>query len=321
MGMQAVVALVLGWVGINFLMHTTSKVDLLLNSLGLAFILELDDIIFSAIIAKTQQHFVSNLEPIKYVSRVPERYLKVHRFTFPPLAIALCLIVTLASRSVQLNEFGTLFNLSSSLCLFGGPSQPSMTQPHFSPVPGFCESLLSLTCATSPQQLPNSTAGMGSCVITDFEVPWPKDVAMSSEVSIWPTDLFQKSSSASPWEYKWSEDPKVVEKFSLHDHHRPDTLDILRRTCASMYQPGQAEDAGRLLKGARPKGGKKDVNVPGHEAGDSEDKGTSSMRFSCRHDSGLGEKYFNNLEWSSSLPVLDLLSKNEEVGEWLSNCH
>jgi len=306
-------------VGINFLMHTTSKVDLLLNSLGLAFILELDDIIFSAIIAKTQQHFVSNLEPIKYVSRVPERYLKVHRFTFPPLAIALCLVVTLSSRSVQLNEFGTLFNLSSSLCLFGGPSQPSVTQPHFAPMPGFCESLLSLTCAASPLQLPNSTAG--SCVITDFDVPWPKNVAVASNVSIWPADLFQKSSSGSPWEYKWSEDPKVVEKFSLHSLHRPATLDILRRACASMYEPAQTKNDERLLKGARPKGGKKEGGVPGHEAGDAEDDKTSSTRFSCRLDSGLGEKYFNNLEWTSSLPVLDLLGKNEEVGEWLSNCH
>merc|ERR1711871_1652296 len=50
--MQTFLAVVLGLVGVDFLLHTTSKVDLLLNSLGLAFILELDDIIFKALIAK-----------------------------------------------------------------------------------------------------------------------------------------------------------------------------------------------------------------------------------------------------------------------------
>merc|ERR1712118_481170 len=82
----------------------------------------------------------------------------------------------------------------------------------------------------------------------------------ASDVSIWPDDLFQASSSASPWESEWSTDPRVMSKFQLKSH-QPVTTDVLRRACMAMYKPGSTE----VL----------------------EDGTTRVAPFSCRQDSGL----------------------------------
>merc|ERR1719386_631022 len=129
--MQTAIAVFLAAVGIKFLTFTTGKVDLVLNSLGLTFILELDQVVFAAIIAKSHQSFVSNLQPVEYVSRLPKRYLNVHRFTFPAFAIVLCMLASLVTRHYQLEQFGSLFNTVSTLCLFGGTPRNSVEQDHY----------------------------------------------------------------------------------------------------------------------------------------------------------------------------------------------
>merc|ERR1719316_1551230 len=71
---------------------------------------------------------------------------------------------------------------AAALCLFAGPP-PQARQDLLAPVPGFCESLLSLTCA------PNVTgAGQhhGSCVVTDQNVFKRRSVKRYPD-----TDLFQ----------------------------------------------------------------------------------------------------------------------------------
>merc|ERR1711939_1069816 len=71
---------------------------------------------------------------------------------------------------------------AAALCLFAGPT-PQAQPDLLAPVPGFCESLLSMTCA------PNVTGPgkqHGSCLVTDQNVFTSRSVMLYAD-----SDLFE----------------------------------------------------------------------------------------------------------------------------------
>merc|ERR1739848_423172 len=101
---------------------TTAKIELILNALALVFILELDKVVYQAMIVFSQQLMLENIGPIRYRSRIPTTYLRYHRILFPPAAFALCFGAAIFLRAMQIHEFTKLFNSASGVCLLGGAS-------------------------------------------------------------------------------------------------------------------------------------------------------------------------------------------------------
>merc|ERR1719326_391705 len=75
-------------------------------------------------------------------------------------------IAAMYCRKIQVTGHTHQLHNAAALCLFAGPAP--LTMPNVvAPVPGFCESLLSLTCA--PKVTGNGTQH-GPCLITDQNV-------------------------------------------------------------------------------------------------------------------------------------------------------
>eukprot|EP00746_Dinoflagellata_sp_MGD_P045009 gnl/MRDRNA2_/MRDRNA2_210252_c0_seq1.p1 gnl/MRDRNA2_/MRDRNA2_210252_c0~~gnl/MRDRNA2_/MRDRNA2_210252_c0_seq1.p1 ORF type:complete len:332 (-),score=43.47 gnl/MRDRNA2_/MRDRNA2_210252_c0_seq1:94-1011(-) len=290
--LQAAVAVVVGFVGLKFLGVTTTKVDLLLNALALTFVLELDQILFQAIITKSSQSMVDKLETVTYTSVLPDLYLSKHKLAFPVMMMIVCAASALAARQAQLDEFRELFSVTATLCLLGGPSK-SPTQ--FAPVPGMCESLLAVTC-TPP------TAPLQNCVITDFEVGWAKNIKVPSTESVWPGDIFSKHSvNSSPWTWTVSDDPRIIQKFG----HRwvPLATQVMIRACAAMYHPGPTQN----------------LVVDG----DTNEEGLAAPFFCDKASSNFLNTILNNLayiSWRVNTSHLNLLGMDEELGQGLGRC-
>jgi len=297
------VCIFLGYVGIMFLQVTTTKVDLILNALALTFVLELGQILFQAIVPRIGQELIQNLEPVKYFSILPNWYLPLHRYFFPILMIIIFTAFAFCMRLVQLHEFRELFNVTATLCLFGGPTKSTAT--HFAPVPGMCESLLALTCA--PPSEASLLQDFGSCVITDFDAGWAKNIKKPSSESIWPHDIFKNySPTSSPWEWALSDDPRVKEKFDtvVRSVWNPQSTQVLMRACAAMYQ------AGPTIKLV--------VDPNTNEEG-------FAASFSCdKQASNLLGTVLQNLDyeggWRVNVSHLNLLDFEENFGKALSRC-
>eukprot|EP00928_Gymnodinium_smaydae_P027372 TRINITY_DN21193_c0_g2_i1.p1 TRINITY_DN21193_c0_g2~~TRINITY_DN21193_c0_g2_i1.p1 ORF type:complete len:994 (+),score=168.96 TRINITY_DN21193_c0_g2_i1:72-3053(+) len=61
---KMIIALLLGFIGMQFLAVTTSLTDLLLNAMALAFILDVDDIFYAIFVPRRIQTIIRNLEPL-----------------------------------------------------------------------------------------------------------------------------------------------------------------------------------------------------------------------------------------------------------------
>jgi len=307
-----------GWEGFRFLSYTIEKVDLLLNSLALEFVLNMN-YAFSALVSKTQQNFIDKLEPIKYHSVVPRKCFRPLRIVTGPSIVLFCVGGAFFARWWQLSVFKYLFIDAAALCLFAGPHPNSSTV--MAPVTGLCESLLEVTCASSPQSKTGPPLGgplggpplappQESCVITDFTKRWPKSVRHKSAVSLWPYAAFSGAGTQPDiWSWSFSQDPRIQDKFaSVQD----DLTTMLATVCMALYNPQQQP----------------------HEVcvdDDTKEMATAGP-FSCRKDSGI-RAYFENYVWAVTRSELwkrddeaggswfPLMSKDPGLSSVLAKCH
>lgn len=245
--LQLSIAILIAIVGCALFLQTTSKIELVLNALALTFVLELDVVVYAGIVTQTQQMFLEDIKPVKYPSRIPAWYLKHHRVIFPPFAFALCVFLALELRQMQLSQFTSLFNASAGVCLLAGTPAD---ENYYAPVAGMCESLLSLTCQDSERVKGDdgpfkvAVPGKGNCVITDFNVRWPKDITKPSTVSVWAGEAMTKSAD-SIWDWKWGSQTMgsngltwSQQKYDLLRYqYTTDSATVLRRACFAMYDP------------------------------------------------------------------------------------
>jgi hypothetical protein len=328
---QLFMTLLVGYTGFCVLRVTVNKLDLILNSLALVFILELDDLVFMATTSKSQDSFLEDLQPIKYKSIFPEKYLRIHHLVMPVIGCVVCSMSAIMMRISQRTLFKQLFNAAAVACLFGGSRQgapakyPSLTGEDgevgftlaagfYSPVPGFCESILKLSC------LEPGTSGLldethGTCVIANYGFDFVKDVRATPTASIWPIDLFEPSSrTESVWDWKYKE--HANHHWMFEHQQANECTDILMRTCLAMYKDGKTEK--RVTDG-------------------STGAAAPAADFRCSNDPAIGlSKRLHEVDYEDAAPWLwrlmfgvgahrpklkfDIIGQNEELGKELARC-
>jgi len=309
--MRLFLGLWVGYAGVYFLRFSDSMVDLILNAVALGFILELDNILFKTLLSNEQQDWVDTLKPIEYVSvlsRIWRECCLSHVFPFLG-----CLSVLLGAayvRWAQLHVYHGFYENAAGACLFLGPAP----EGEFRPVPGFCESLLKMTCVRQG----TGKAAHNPCVVTDYNTPWSKDLTQESVKSAYIEDVF---TAADPNEdnifhFELNQHSEAAGKFRLVDGQDGTFFDSgvlspympgvhqMQRACRAMYQLGKPM---------------RDVD------------GTPAAPFSCKADTGLGE-YFKNFTYvyetstltgqsvDSTPSRLPLLSQDPELGKRLHRC-
>lgn len=309
---RGLIASLVGYAGLMFLKYTNEMVDLLLNSLALVFILELDSITFAAFLSTNQRNILENMETVDYNSVLPGKIRRAMKYGWPLYALVSLLGGVAFFRWAQLVRYQDLFDNTAALCLFGGPS----TSPDvLTPVPGFCESLLKLTCTLNKTQT-------HPCVVGDWDVPWAMNIRVPTTDTAWPEDIFDHPDKDAPeaniFLAQESSNPNVARKFRLVDDKgafRPAAkvpafmkmTMLAQKACWAMYHPEQTmRHVGRQF-------------------------GVDVAPFNCRKDTGMGEyfKAFDYLYYTSWLTglsiditphVLKLHDEDEELGRRLGRC-
>jgi len=231
---RAIVTTCLAGVGCFFIMYTTEKINLILNSLAVLFVLELDNIIYAATVSGNNQQFIEDLEPVVVdieSGSFTEKLSVFSSYFMPALPFITNLTFAILLRLWQLRIFKTYFHMTVALCLFGGPTPGGETNL-VNPVTGLCDSLLGATCA--PSVLPNATLeSHGRCVITDQKV----STVGTAFYYLDDPKLFEgrvdENGKPQSWT-KWGEGlPELYEKGIWS--HGP-YQDIMRKNCLQMYQ-------------------------------------------------------------------------------------
>jgi len=125
-------------VGVRFLNSNVAVVDIILNSVALAFVLEVDTVIY-----KAYAHFRGGLASQQVVAMLPAQRRYFPRACKGMTTLAAICIFALVTMCLQWQMLVARFNTFSSICLFFGPT-PKMDY-RFDvafPVPGLCESLV-----------------------------------------------------------------------------------------------------------------------------------------------------------------------------------
>lgn len=176
--LRSCVASFLALVGTNFLLWTSSSISLIMNSLALVFILEIDQIFFQATASTLRQYLIQDLKAVTYppVSNTVTMLEGVNKYAkiwWPVLALGIAFFLAWLARYVQINWFTERFHAAVSVCMFLGPT-PHGIPGLVAPATGMCDSLLRTTCAP---EVNGTGQAHGHCVVTDqgsFEDPTVK---------------------------------------------------------------------------------------------------------------------------------------------------
>lgn len=252
---RTTVALCLLGLGFVFLLFTSLKIDLILNGLAILFVLELDKVIFFAIVPAQRQRFIKDIEPILYKHAVPPGGKQVAEAASygPILLFPLTFGCAVAARAYQCHLFLGYFRMTAAVCLFAGPTIPFGRTDIIGPVAGFCDSLLGVSCA--PRVEPAETATRhGYCVITD------QTTMTSPTIQFYLDDpsLFETRVNEDGTEKSWT-DWGVSNKQLFESKHwmNGPYQDLLRKNCLQLYQKDTKpddvlvdDDVGETMDGA-----------------------------------------------------------------------
>jgi len=227
-------SMMLVW-GTSLLVASWDKLSLVLNSLAIGIVFELDGIIAYACIDHNTMQRIERIAPVHIPLPAMQ---KSHRYLADIcLSIVLFVGVFLASLAVrywQLDTHMHQLHTAGALCLFAG-APPAAHPDVVAPVPGFCESLLSMTCA------PNVTgpgSHHGPCLITDQHLFHDQTVMMHGDEALF-DDLYDadgKRQSMASWG-----GPK--EKMLASGIWQEDQqLNLFRQICTQLYRPESAVD-------------------------------------------------------------------------------
>lgn len=231
------------YTGTLFLLYTTAKVELIMHSMALVFVLELDHVVYIAIVSGLKQKFINDVNPISY-SFPNYSFLRMLEIFLPVLAVICCFGLSFSLRMHQCSLFYEFYNDAAALCLFAGPT-PENRADLVAPVPGMCETLLTMVCAPSVKGV---GAVNGPCVVTNQGVfeEWQATYMQ------YPTDeLFDGMRSGKSF-MTWGSARKDL----FDDHAR--TGDLLRKVCVQLWQPTHVVDY-RIVD---PNGGEKNWAAP-----------------------------------------------------------
>lgn len=227
--LRMTIATYLLYCGSLLLVFSTTKMSLIFTSLALGFVLNLDNIVYVAIVSTLKQRFLSDLHPVAF-PRPPQLGLSVMRsfeVLMPVLALFFCGAAAFGIRFYQVGIFHTFYNDAAALCLFSGPT-PGGRSDVLAPVPGLCETLLSMSCAPVAS---GPGADRGPCVVTDqgvFREAVPNHQFYADE------ELFEGMTGADgvPRGFRDWGAPKA----ELYDDYW--TTNLLRKVCLQLWRPG-----------------------------------------------------------------------------------
>lgn len=142
--------------GLFFVHVTHHVVDLVLNSLGLVFILELDELMFLAFVPTKTQAVIDKIMHTrihKHLLAWRQRFNYCRGETCEMVSFGIqSITISLAVRFLQIFFAAYKFNLIAGMCLYMGANPDNRNQYNgVFPVVGFCESLLDLKCELPDQ--------------------------------------------------------------------------------------------------------------------------------------------------------------------------
>jgi len=222
---RLVIAVSLLVTGCQMLFFTLSKFDLVLNSVALLFVLELDNMVYWSLSSSIKQAFIKAIDPPTYssigcITPAVRRHFKFWQGLFTVIFVV---CISLLVRLWQVRVFTEYFYCVSSLCLFAGPV-PTGQSNVVAAAPGFCESLLSASCMP---RVSGPGSVHGPCVVTDQRFGHDASIRQYIDAS-----LFSAAPSSS-WT-TWGEAPKTF--YSSHMWERGYHQDLLRKQCVQMYR-------------------------------------------------------------------------------------
>lgn len=244
--LRLIIVTALLYTGTLFLLYTTAKVELIMHSMALVFVLELDHIVYIAIVSGLKQKFINDVNPISYT--IPSSFvtglLRMLEVLLPAVAVIICFALSFSLRTHQISLFYEFYNDAAALCLFAGPTPDARTDL-VAPVPGMCETLLTMVCAPSVKGV---GAANGPCVVTDQGVfeEW------QATYKHYPTEELFKDMRSEKGYMGWgSADDGLFDDLAW-------TNDLLRKICVQLWQPSHTVDH-RVVD---PAGGEKNWGSP-----------------------------------------------------------
>lgn len=220
------------YTGSLFLIFTTSKLALIMTSLALVFVLNLDNISYSATVSALKKHFVSDLHPIRYEfpSWLSATTVRSTEILMPVIACLVCFTGAFGLRAYQIHAFGEFYNDAAAMCLLAGPTPQGRTDV-VAPVPGVCESLLGMVCAPS---VAGPGAAHGPCVLTDQGVfsEWQANYKLYAEDGLFVNSRLPSGTPRSYLDWGGTAKPGIFDEY--------ETNNAMRKMCFSLWQPRAA---------------------------------------------------------------------------------
>lgn len=249
------VAIYLLWLGGVFLTFTTLKIDLILNALGLCFLLDLDKIVYLGSVMTHTQKFIAEIAPVPYHQPRPgvPGQISGSQHWIPVLMFPGIFIAAMLTRAYQVHTFQRYFRMTAAICLFAGPTQPFARKDVIQPVAGFCDSLLGVSCAPLVEPA-SSLERHGYCVVTDQTTMSRPTIEMYLDDPTLFADRFNRDGTEKSW-VEWGEaNPRLYESRRWMDGPYQN---LLRKQCVQMYQrqvpPDDVmvdDDVGETMDGA-----------------------------------------------------------------------
>jgi hypothetical protein len=234
-----VAAMMLVW-GTSLLTASSNKLSLVLNSIAIGVVFELDVIIAYAVLDDITMQRIEGIKPISVHTM---RHWFHYRYACDLLvSVVLFLLVfcgAMLVRKAQVDSHVHELHHVAALCLFAGPTPQAQTDI-MAPVPGFCESLLSFTCAPNVN---GKGSHHGPCLITDQEI-----FAQNHDLKLYPDEdifggMYGQNGRLRSMD-KWGEPaPQLIRTRTWEDDQH---LNFFRKVCMSMYHPEGSLDK-RLL--------------------------------------------------------------------------
>lgn len=240
----AVCCLMMTW-GTTLLAASSNKLSLVLNSIAIGIIFELDVIVAYAVV---DHNTIARIEKIKPITlRMPSWTHSNNRvgmndwdigfsiFMLLGVFVGACLV-----RKWQVDDNTHQLHNAAALCLFAGPTPQGLhdagPRPDLlAPVPGFCESLLSLTCAPNVTGIGNFH---GPCLVTDQEIYKDQSVMLYADGKLFDNMYDVNGQRRSMNEWGKPHQQLTSSKTWIDDEN----LNLFRRACMQLYNPGGMVD-------------------------------------------------------------------------------
>lgn len=232
--MRAAVAFMMMTWGTSLLAASWNMLSLVLNSLAIGIVFEIDVIVAYAVVDHNTITRIEGIQPVTV--RMPSwtfsdsrRAMNNQDIVFSLVMILSVIAGAMTVHAYQVDTQRHALHNAAALCLFAGPT-PQGRQDVLAPVPGFCESLLSLTCGPSVR---GSGSSHGPCLVTDPSILKDKSLMLYADGELF-ENMYDESGHRQSIS-KWGRPQKKLTSSKIWTGD--ENLNMFRRVCSQLYQP------------------------------------------------------------------------------------